>query len=104
MQGIHVPPAEFLSQQIDAVLSDIGASAVKTGMLPNAQACSMLSAAFKDLASRPHLCGDAARPASTMCVLACLKSPGLSVHRLHVSAPCAVYSTMACCAGSCCHR
>lgn len=37
VQGIHVPPAAFLKSQIDAVLEDIGADAVKTGMLPNAE-------------------------------------------------------------------
>jgi hydroxymethylpyrimidine/phosphomethylpyrimidine kinase len=34
--GIHVVPAEFVVAQIDAVVSDIGADAVKTGMLANA--------------------------------------------------------------------
>lgn len=32
---MHVPPLPVLAQQIDAVLGDIGADAVKTGMLPN---------------------------------------------------------------------
>ena len=31
--GIHEVPPEFVAAQIDAVLSDIGADAVKTGML-----------------------------------------------------------------------
>ncbi len=34
--GIHEVPPEFVAAQIDAVLSDIGADAVKTGMLANA--------------------------------------------------------------------
>ncbi|OEU47024.1 MAG: bifunctional hydroxymethylpyrimidine kinase/phosphomethylpyrimidine kinase [Desulfobacterales bacterium S3730MH5] len=36
--GIHPVPPEFIGQQLDAVLSDIGADAVKTGMLFNADA------------------------------------------------------------------
>lgn len=32
--GIHIPPAEFVRMQAEAVLSDIGADAVKLGMLP----------------------------------------------------------------------
>ncbi|UCD86583.1 MAG: bifunctional hydroxymethylpyrimidine kinase/phosphomethylpyrimidine kinase, partial [Desulfobacterales bacterium] len=34
--AIHPVPLEFIAQQLDAVLSDIGADAVKTGMLFNA--------------------------------------------------------------------
>jgi len=37
VSGIHTPPATFVRQQIDAVLSDIGVDAVKTGMLPTAE-------------------------------------------------------------------
>lgn len=33
--GIHPVPPEFVGQQLDAVLTDIGADAVKTGMLHN---------------------------------------------------------------------
>jgi len=36
VKGIHSVPPEFIGQQLDAVLSDIGADAVKTGMLFNA--------------------------------------------------------------------
>lgn len=35
--GVHPVPAEFLAQQIDLVLSDIGADAIKTGMLHSAE-------------------------------------------------------------------
>jgi hydroxymethylpyrimidine kinase / phosphomethylpyrimidine kinase / thiamine-phosphate diphosphorylase len=35
VQGIHEIPAPFVAMQIDAVLSDIGADAIKTGMLAN---------------------------------------------------------------------
>jgi len=35
VQGIHEVPARFVERQIDSVLSDIGADAIKTGMLTN---------------------------------------------------------------------
>jgi hydroxymethylpyrimidine/phosphomethylpyrimidine kinase len=37
VQAIHEVPAWFVATQIDSVLSDIGADAIKTGMLANAQ-------------------------------------------------------------------
>jgi hydroxymethylpyrimidine/phosphomethylpyrimidine kinase len=37
VQGIHEVPAPFVEKQIDSVLSDIGADAIKTGMLANAE-------------------------------------------------------------------
>ena len=37
VQAIHEVPASFVEKQIDAVLSDIGADAIKTGMLANAE-------------------------------------------------------------------
>ena len=33
IQGIHTVPAEFVAQQIDSVLSDLGTDSAKTGML-----------------------------------------------------------------------
>ncbi len=36
VQGIHEVPVDFVRQQMDAVLTDIGADAVKTGMLASA--------------------------------------------------------------------
>lgn len=36
VHGIYDVPAEFVAQQIAVVLADLGADAVKTGMLPNA--------------------------------------------------------------------
>ena len=35
--GVHPVPPEFITQQIDLVLSDIGADAIKTGMLHSAE-------------------------------------------------------------------
>lgn len=37
VQGVFELPAEFVGQQIDSVMSDIGADAWKTGMLSNAE-------------------------------------------------------------------
>ena len=37
VRAIHVPPAEIVAGQIEAVLEDIGADAVKIGMLPTAE-------------------------------------------------------------------
>jgi hydroxymethylpyrimidine kinase/phosphomethylpyrimidine kinase len=37
VQGVHPVPVAFIGQQLDSVLSDIGADAAKTGMLANAE-------------------------------------------------------------------
>jgi hydroxymethylpyrimidine/phosphomethylpyrimidine kinase len=37
VQAVHEVPADFIRQQLDSVLSDIGADAAKTGMLANAE-------------------------------------------------------------------
>lgn len=41
VRGFHTVPAETLRGQIDAVLDDIGADVVKTGMLPTAEVGSL---------------------------------------------------------------
>ncbi len=43
VSGIHPVPPEFIGQQLDAVLSDIGADAVKTGMLHNPDAIEVVA-------------------------------------------------------------
>jgi hydroxymethylpyrimidine/phosphomethylpyrimidine kinase len=43
VQGIYEVPASFVEKQIDSVLSDIGADAVKTGMLANAEIVEVVS-------------------------------------------------------------
>lgn len=43
VQGIHEIPAEFVTTQIDSVLSDIGADAVKIGMLASSSIISAVS-------------------------------------------------------------
>lgn len=42
VQGVFELPAEFVGQQIDSVMSDIGADAWKTGMLSNAEIIHMV--------------------------------------------------------------
>ncbi|MBM3236802.1 bifunctional hydroxymethylpyrimidine kinase/phosphomethylpyrimidine kinase [Candidatus Poribacteria bacterium] len=37
VRGVYDLPSEFVALQIDSILTDIGADAVKTGMLPNSQ-------------------------------------------------------------------
>ncbi len=48
VQGIHAVPPAFVREQIDSVLGDIGADAVKTGMLANAPIISAVCAGFRD--------------------------------------------------------
>jgi hydroxymethylpyrimidine/phosphomethylpyrimidine kinase len=43
VQAIHEVPASFVEIQIDSVLSDIGADAIKTGMLANADIVTVVS-------------------------------------------------------------
>jgi hydroxymethylpyrimidine/phosphomethylpyrimidine kinase len=47
VQGVHAIPAEFVTQQIDSVVSDIGCSAAKTGMLPTQDIIRAVAAALK---------------------------------------------------------
>lgn len=43
VHGIHAVPADFISSQMDAVLSDIPVQAAKTGMLGNAEVISVVA-------------------------------------------------------------
>ncbi len=47
VQGIHEVPPRFVEVQIDAVLSDIGADAIKTGMLANREIIEVVSRKIK---------------------------------------------------------
>ena len=47
VQGIHEIPARFVERQIDSVLSDIGADAIKTGMLVNREIIEVVSKKIK---------------------------------------------------------
>ncbi|KAF4988407.1 hypothetical protein FGRMN_9790 [Fusarium graminum] len=43
VKGIHVIPAEFVSQQIDACIEDVGVDVVKTGMLASKETIEMVA-------------------------------------------------------------
>jgi hydroxymethylpyrimidine/phosphomethylpyrimidine kinase len=47
VQAIHEIPASFVEKQIDSVLSDIGADAVKTGMLANGEIIEIVAKKIK---------------------------------------------------------
>ena len=47
VQGIHEIPGRFVEEQIDSVLSDIGADAVKIGMLANKEIIEVVSKKIK---------------------------------------------------------
>ena len=47
--GVHVVPAEFVEQQIEAVAADLGCNAVKTGMLANAAIVEAVAATVESL-------------------------------------------------------
>jgi hydroxymethylpyrimidine/phosphomethylpyrimidine kinase len=46
--GIHDLPAQFVALQLEAVLTDLGADAVKTGMLSNAEIIQVVSEKIQD--------------------------------------------------------
>lgn len=48
VSGIHAVPAEFVRAQIDAVMTDIGADAAKTGMLANRDIVLAVAAAVRE--------------------------------------------------------
>jgi len=48
VQGVVELPADFVGLQIDAVLTDIGADAVKTGMLSNSEIIAVIAARMQE--------------------------------------------------------
>jgi hydroxymethylpyrimidine kinase/phosphomethylpyrimidine kinase/thiamine-phosphate diphosphorylase len=63
--SVHVPPTEVLEAQLDAVLGDLGAAAIKTGMLPDGASVS----AVAERVRRAHAAAAAARrPAPVLVV------------------------------------
>jgi hydroxymethylpyrimidine/phosphomethylpyrimidine kinase len=52
VQAIHEVPAFFVGRQLDSVLSDIGADAVKTGMLANAEIIEVVAKKLKQYGIR----------------------------------------------------
>lgn len=55
--GVHVVPAEFVTTQIEAVVTDIGCDAVKTGMLATSAIVEVVVAAIESL-ELPNLVAD----------------------------------------------
>ena len=53
VQTVHILPPETVTAQIDSVLSDIGAQAVKTGMLANAEIISAVTDALRQYPDIP---------------------------------------------------
>ncbi|HEX6163034.1 MAG TPA: bifunctional hydroxymethylpyrimidine kinase/phosphomethylpyrimidine kinase [Vicinamibacterales bacterium] len=49
VQGVHVIPDDFVAKQIEAVVSDLGCDAVKTGMLANSTIVEAVAAAVESL-------------------------------------------------------
>ncbi|HEY7294628.1 MAG TPA: bifunctional hydroxymethylpyrimidine kinase/phosphomethylpyrimidine kinase [Dehalococcoidia bacterium] len=49
VQGIHPVPLDFIEQQLESVMSDIGADAAKTGMLGNASIVERVAACVERL-------------------------------------------------------
>ncbi len=52
--GIHEVPVDFIKQQIELVLSDIGADAIKTGMLHSATVIETVVEALTPHLTSPH--------------------------------------------------
>ncbi len=52
VQAIHEIPAWFVGTQIDSVLSDIGADAIKTGMLANAQIVEVVAKKIREYGAK----------------------------------------------------
>jgi hydroxymethylpyrimidine/phosphomethylpyrimidine kinase len=53
VQGVHAVPIEFIEQQLDSVLSDIGADAAKTGMLATPEIVEIVAAGIRKYDVRP---------------------------------------------------
>ena len=49
VDGVHVVPDDFVTAQIEAVVSDLGCDAVKTGMLANSTIVEAVAAAVESL-------------------------------------------------------
>lgn len=56
--GVHPVPIDFIRQQIDLVLDDIGADAIKTGMLHSAEVIETVSRAVREKAPNVPLVVD----------------------------------------------
>jgi hydroxymethylpyrimidine/phosphomethylpyrimidine kinase len=47
VQGVNLTPDDFLSRQLDSILSDLPPAAIKTGMLPNAASVQVVAAKLR---------------------------------------------------------
>ncbi len=56
--GVHPVPVDFIRQQIDLVLDDIGADAIKTGMLHSAEVIETVARAVREKAPNVQLVVD----------------------------------------------
>jgi hydroxymethylpyrimidine kinase/phosphomethylpyrimidine kinase/thiamine-phosphate diphosphorylase len=81
VSGIHALPAEFLARQIDAVLGDIGADAIKIGMLHDAAVVSVVAQALGRHAVR-HVVLDPVMVATSGDVLMAPDTMGVLVETL----------------------
>lgn len=81
VSGIHALPAEFLARQIDAVLDDIGADAIKIGMLHDAAVVSVVAQALGRHAVR-HVVLDPVMVATSGDVLMAPDTMGVLVETL----------------------
>lgn len=63
VQGIHTVPPEFLKEQIQSVLEDIGVDAVKIGMLPTPSSveCLLTRACLGDIEQVGKPCRESSR-------------------------------------------
>lgn len=48
VQAVHTPPAAFLGEQLDSLLSDLPPAAIKTGMLPDAASVAVVAAKLRE--------------------------------------------------------
>jgi hydroxymethylpyrimidine kinase/phosphomethylpyrimidine kinase len=53
VQGVHAVPIAFIEQQLDSVLSDIGADAAKTGMLATPEIVEVVAGGIKRYKVQP---------------------------------------------------
>ena len=74
VRGVHTVPTQHLYDQLEAVLSDIGADVIKTGMLPTAEVCAARSSLLLSVCQTVYL---------SVCLFVCLSiclSVSVSVH------------------------
>ena len=86
VSGTMAIPADFVKQQLDAVLSDIRVDIIKLGMLPDADICEIITPYLKDT---PVVC-DPVMISTSGCSL--IDDPAIAALTEHII-PCATYIT-----------